>query len=449
MAQNQQGFHPQAPAFARSRPDAYYAWLTSNGFPHQVAYDQTTAIFGPPKTPQEQQEEAARQQQQAGFAQAGGMIGGAVAANYAMNQGLFSGAGTATGTGVSTGAGAGAGAGAGTGAGVGAGVAGAGAGAGGAGAVTLTGGGVATIPAGAAVPAGYTAVGTSATGATMVAPTAGAAGASAAGAGGAGASSAGAGAGASGAGSAAATAGIVAAIIIGLQNLYETGGKDILKGRADRSDWLNMAFPNMLPRLLGRKSIGKALTSGKSSPQLERDDFRGVMKQLGVADNKYHVTLADGSKFNIGLDGRTKYQNLGENIDGKTTRNAWDVDWSNPLAKYASEQIDPLLKTMYKDNPKAKVGQYTGMLVNAVTSNAKNQQDVVANINSVLGNSKLAEMTGASVQPMPVQVQRPGKGEVVRVSPGMYMNDKGHVGPAKTVREALVSNYKSQQKKES
>ena len=84
MAQNQ-NFHPDAPAFARSRPDAYYAWLTSNGFPHRVAYDQTTAIFGAPKTPEQQQKEQASAAQQAGFAQAGGLVAGAVAGRYVMN----------------------------------------------------------------------------------------------------------------------------------------------------------------------------------------------------------------------------------------------------------------------------------------------------------------------------------------------------------------------------
>ena len=84
MAQNQ-NFHPEAPPFARSRPDAYYAWLTTNGFPHRAAYDQTTAIFGAPKTPEQQQKEQASANQQAGFAQAGGVIAGAVAGRYIMN----------------------------------------------------------------------------------------------------------------------------------------------------------------------------------------------------------------------------------------------------------------------------------------------------------------------------------------------------------------------------
>ena len=85
MQPNAQNFHPQAPEFARSRPDAYYAWLTSNGFPPQVAYDQTTAIFGKPKSPEEQAADAAKQKQQAGLAEVGGLIGGALASKYVIN----------------------------------------------------------------------------------------------------------------------------------------------------------------------------------------------------------------------------------------------------------------------------------------------------------------------------------------------------------------------------
>jgi hypothetical protein len=83
MAINEQAFNPEAPPFARSSPKAYYAWLTSNGYPHRVAYDQTVGIFGPPKTPEQQQAEAAKQKQQAGLAQAGGAIGGALLVNEA------------------------------------------------------------------------------------------------------------------------------------------------------------------------------------------------------------------------------------------------------------------------------------------------------------------------------------------------------------------------------
>jgi hypothetical protein len=84
-------------------------------------------------------------------------------------------------------------------------------------------------------------------------------------------------------------------------------------------------------------------------------------------------------------------------------------------------------------------GQFTGILVNAATSNAQSEQDVIANIEAMLGKSKFAQQAGVGVQtPKP---QKPPKGEVVRVSPGMYMNDKGQVKPAKTVSEALRINY--------
>jgi hypothetical protein len=398
MAINEQAFNPEAPPFARSSPKAYYAWLTSNGYPHRVAYDQTVGIFGPPKTQAEIDEAAAKQKQQAGLAQAGGAIVGSIITNEAMRGfptigGLFS------------------------------------SGAGGTTAVaqpTLLGG------------AGATGAGATGAGATG----AGATGAGATGAGAAGASTL---------GTIGAVALPVAAIALAANNAWETGMKDIVRGRGTREDWINQgvnmiggAAPNLALRLMGKRSIGAMMTSGKSNAQALRDDFRGDLKQSGVADKDYMVTLADGSKFNIGLDGKTKYKN----IDEKTTRNAWDVDFSNPLAKFATDKIDPMIRGIYgADNSKAKFfpGQYTGMLVNAATSNAKNEAEVMANIETMLGKSKFAEQAGVGITPP--KPQRPPKGQVVRVSPGMYMNDKGQVGPAKTVRQALSANYKKTEEK--
>lgn len=237
----------------------------------------------------------------------------------------------------------------------------------------------------------------------------------------------------------------VAAAAAAASNMWETGMKDIVRGRGTREDYMNQAanlsaggaITNIGLRLLGKPSIGQMVTTNKSQPQQMRDAFRTKLIDTGVADKDYHVTLADGSKFNIGLDGKTKY----ENADG-SKRNAWDVDFSNPLAKYAVGQIDPMIRNIYgAGDPKSKVfpEQYTGMLVNAATSNAKNEQDVVANIQAMLGKSEMAKQAGVGFKPPPPP--RPPKGQVVRVSPGMYMNDKGHVGPAKTVKEALRNNY--------
>lgn len=189
----------------------------------------------------------------------------------------------------------------------------------------------------------------------------------------------------------------VAAVVAALSNAWETGGKDILRGRGDRADWTNQLFnasvgavPNLGLRLLGKRSIGAMMKSGKSDAQQLRDSFRGDLREAGIAqkmDGSDYVTLADGSKFNVGLDGKTKYNNVGKNIDGNMTRNAWDVDFSNPLAKLAADKLDPIIRNQYAEQ-KGGVHpeQFTGMLVNAVTSNAKSDADVDANIKALLGN---------------------------------------------------------------
>jgi hypothetical protein len=315
---------------------------------------------------------------------------------------------------------------------------GAGASGAGAGAVTVGSGGVATIPAGASVPAGYTAVGTAANGGVMVAPTSMA---------GTGATTAGT----STLGSVGAYALPVAAVVAALSNAWETGGKDILRGRGDRADWTNQganmilgAAPNIGLRLLGKRSIGAMMKSGKSGAQQIRDDFRGDLKKLGIADDGYNITLADGSKYNIGLDGGARLKNVGKNIDGKTERQTWDVDWSNPLAKFTTDKIEPLIRSTYGADDVEKgyrPGQFTGMLVNAAMSNAKNEQEIERNIQSILSKFQTGEAQPGQPQQQQQQVQRPGRGQVARVSPGMYMNDRGQVARATTSQQAMQQNY--------
>lgn len=368
-------------------PNAYIAWLRSKGVPPQQVYQMVTDRFGVPKTPQERAKEQASQQQQAGLAQTGGALAGILGAGYLGSQ--LSGLGGAAGaTGATT-----------------AGTTAAG-----------TAGTVATPTLVGATKVGGTAATTAGLGALPI-------------------------------------AGIAAAGAFGLNQLWESGMKDILRGRGNRADYTNIALPvatggigglvNVGLRLAGKRSVGQMMTTGKSDAQLMRDDFRGLLKQTGVADKNYKVTLADGSKFDIGLDGKTRYQNVGENIDGKTSRQAWDVDFSNPLAKFATDQIDPMIRNIYAETDgKVKPEQYTGILVNAVTSNAKSEQDVLANIQSMLGKSDLAKKAGVSVATPSKPVARPPKGQTVRVSPGMYMNYKGEVKPAKTMSQSLRENYR-------
>lgn len=369
----------QDPALTYKDPNAYIAYLRTRGIPLQQVYQLVTERFGMPKTPEEQAKDRAAAAQTAGLAQAGGAVGGSIGGAYLVN--------------------------------------------------SLLGSGTSAIAPTVAPTTGAGAVATP----TLLSATQ---------------------VGAPAALGALPIAGIAAAGAIGLNQLWEGGMKDILRGRGTRGDYINTGLavatgglgglPNMALRLMGKRSIGKMMTTGKSDAQMMRDDFRGVLKETGVANKNYEVSLADGSKFNIGLDGKTRYKNVGENIDGKTERQAWDVDFSNPLAKFATDQIDPMIRNIYAGAPQSvKPEQYTGMLVNAATSNAKSEQDVKNNIAAMLGSSTFAKQAGVGVQPPPAPIQRPQKGEVVRVSPGMYMNDKGRVGPAKTVREALNANYKA------
>jgi hypothetical protein len=189
----------------------------------------------------------------------------------------------------------------------------------------------------------------------------------------------------------------IAVALAQMNNVYEGGFKDIVRGRGDRSDWTNDllnrtpqgAAINMGLRLFGKPSLGRMMTSGKSEAEQIRDDFRGQLKEKGIADKDYMITLADGSKYNVGFGGKHQLENVGENIDGRKTRNTWDVDWSNPLAKYATDKIEPIVRKLYgSDDPKKKYfpGQFTGMLVNAATSNAKSEEEVEANIRAILGD---------------------------------------------------------------
>jgi hypothetical protein len=221
----------------------------------------------------------------------------------------------------------------------------------------------------------------------------------------------------------------VAVGALALNNFWEGGGKDILRGRGDRADWTNSAFntapltaaallgPAAIPyaaafplanlglRLLGKKSLGHYMKTGKSDAQLQRDDFRGKLKEKGIADKDYNVTLADGSKFNIGLDGKTKYTN----IDGKTTRNAYDVDLNNPLAQHAIKRIDPYVAEMYANQMGIPREQYVGMLVNAATSNAKTPEEVDANIDTITGKKPATPPAQQPTQP-PTQTQNQPNG---------------------------------------
>jgi len=75
-----------APPQARANKELYYAWLTSNGWPREVAWDEMVKAFGKPPTKQEQADAAARAQQGAQLRQVGGAVAGTALTGWGMRE---------------------------------------------------------------------------------------------------------------------------------------------------------------------------------------------------------------------------------------------------------------------------------------------------------------------------------------------------------------------------
>lgn len=134
--------------------------------------------------------------------------------------------------------------------------------------------------------------------------------------------------------------------------------------------------------------------SGKSTSQVMRDGWRDGLEQQGLAqviDGSHHVPLADGSLYNIGIDGSNKIPNVGQNVDGKTERYTFDVDFSNEVAVASIPEghlfaiasgLDP---TSAKDHRLFERAMAQGL--NAATSNATSVEEVRANFRAMLGET--------------------------------------------------------------
>lgn len=142
---------------------------------------------------------------------------------------------------------------------------------------------------------------------------------------------------------------------------------------------------------LGELGIDLGLGGGKSEEQRFRDALRGSLQDRGIIDEEFQLQLADGSRFNLGVDGNNKLQNVGENIDGKTERRYYDVDFSNPVAVEAIGFTNPLSVLLFGSGQGTKIA---GNLVNAFTSNTGNIREVRQNAKNTAANAGLDYQTG-------------------------------------------------------
>lgn len=124
----------------------------------------------------------------------------------------------------------------------------------------------------------------------------------------------------------------------------------------------------------------------KDSGQIIRDGWRKGLKESGIVEvqnGAYNVTLADGSKYDIGKDGGAKIKNK----DG-SERQTFDVDWNNPVAVNAipdahlfaiATGMDPTSNEKF-DGFHRVVSQS----INAATSNDSTAEGVRNNFRSMM-----------------------------------------------------------------
>lgn len=178
---------------------------------------------------------------------------------------------------------------------------------------------------------------------------------------------------------------------------------DSLHGKVDNSTQGKAGRAQAAFSTVGLSELAHpGLFGGKSKAQSSRDTSRAATQSSGLADKNFNVTLADGSLYNIGADGHASLNNVGKNIDGGTTRHPYDVDFSNPLAKNAVGSLNDLARQILGEGAsQTQIEQEIGMLDNAVTSNAKTQDDVTKNISAISAKYNSPQSGGASLSNLP------------------------------------------------
>ena len=214
-------------------------------------------------------------------------------------------------------------------------------------------------------------------------------------------------------------------------------------------------------------AVGSWTGSSKNKAQMMRDNIRGVLQEGQILDDKFQGTLADGSKYDFGKDGSTlKWSNI-DTIAAETP-NAWNAavpaadalaasygfvgqKASDIAAWYAKGAVsnagdDPTIALQNMQHFAKQQGvtydMIKGKLDEAMADNRINQQMYDKYLT---GAAQLTGQAGPNVTtPTQEKVARPKKGELARVSPGMYMDSSGRVGRESAMRRSLDKNMKKE-----
>lgn len=114
--------------------------------------------------------------------------------------------------------------------------------------------------------------------------------------------------------------------------------------------------------------LGAQFGGGKGRDQIRRDTIRRDMKQRGLIDDAYNITLADGNKYDIGKDGSIKNYN---------------VDFSRQGIGDVVSAVNPLAMIVTGGDTKKNRSDLAGYYTNAAASSG----DTNANIRKMYSDA--------------------------------------------------------------
>ena len=215
-------------------------------------------------------------------------------------------------------------------------------------------------------------------------------------------------------------------------------------------------------------AIGSWTGSSKGKAQFMRDNIRGVLKEGNILNDKYQGTLADGTLYDFGKDGSTlKWKEIDK--VSAANPNAWNstVPLTDALSAgygFVGQKASDI-SAWYAKGAVSNAGDDA----NVAKANARHfaaQQGITydsikSKLDEAIKDSRISQtqydyylggardLTSGSTKAQGVRPPTPAKGQTVRVSPGMYMNDKGVITPATSKRAALDKYYTSSKEQSS
>jgi len=109
--------------------------------------------------------------------------------------------------------------------------------------------------------------------------------------------------------------------------------------------------------------ISGAFHTGKDKNQLERDQTRSVLENAGFTKDYQMKLNKTGYNLDLGKDGGFKYTN-----EAGQDRNAYDIDWSDPLAEQSVGWLQPLMHVVAEGDDN-KAAWLTGQIFNEIKKN--------------------------------------------------------------------------------